>query len=71
MLGWGGEITDDAVRLLNIYYDGVDWQLRSPFRPVISSVGKRVKIDYLVDDQKCEQDLVFLIKTRSFDPYCK
>jgi hypothetical protein len=48
MLGWGSEATEEAVRLLNAYYDETDWQVQSPFKPIISYAGKRFLINYLV-----------------------
>jgi uncharacterized protein Veg len=32
-------IRDQAIVLLNMLYDGVDWQLQEAFRPIIRSVG--------------------------------
>ena len=33
-------IRDQAIVLLNMLYDGVDWQLQEAFRPVIRCVGQ-------------------------------
>lgn len=32
-------IRDQAVILLNMLYDEIDWQLQSPFKPVVRVVG--------------------------------
>jgi len=34
-------IRDAAVILLNVLYDGVDWQIRAPFTVKISKVGSK------------------------------
>lgn len=51
MLGWGDNTTEEAVRLLNSYYDNSDWQINSPFKPIISYAGKKFQINYLIEDQ--------------------
>ena len=38
-------VRDQAVVLLNMLYDGVDWQYESAFRPVIRCVGQHFKVD--------------------------
>ena len=48
MLGWGGETTEEAVKLLNAYYDETDWQISAPFKPIISYAGKKFNINYLI-----------------------
>lgn len=42
-------IRDQAVVLLNMLYDGVDWQLTSAFRPIVRVVGQHFKVNMLVD----------------------
>ena len=32
-------VRDQAVVLLNMLYDGVDWQITEAFRPIVRSVG--------------------------------
>ncbi len=49
MMGWGGESSEEAVRLLNAYYDQTDWQISGPFKPVISFGGKKFNINYLIE----------------------
>ena len=39
-------VRDQAVVLLNMLYDGVDWQLTSPFKPIIKCVGQHFKGKY-------------------------
>lgn len=41
-------IRDQAIVLLNMLYDGVDWQLLEAFRPVIRSVGQHFIINCIV-----------------------
>lgn len=42
-------VRDQAVVLLNMLYDGVDWQLTSAFRPVVRVVGQHFKVNVIVD----------------------
>ena len=42
-------VRDQAVVLLNMFYDGVDWQLSSAFRPVVRVVGQHFKVNLIVD----------------------
>jgi len=42
-------VRDQAVVLLNMLYDGVDWQLTSAFVPVIRCVGQHFKVNVIVD----------------------
>ena len=41
-------VRDQAVILLNMLYDGVDWQLGSGFKPVIRCVGQHFKVSLTV-----------------------
>lgn len=69
MLGWGDNTTEEAVRLLNSYYDNSDWQINSPFKPIISYAGKKFHINYLIEDQLGnENDLLFLVKAPTLNP---
>ena len=49
-------IRDAAVQYLNVLYDGIDWQLRKSFKPKISCVGDRFKIDYLIEAKEEESN---------------
>jgi hypothetical protein len=42
-------VRDQAVVLLNMLYDGVDWQLSSAFRPVIRVAGQHFKVNLVVE----------------------
>ena len=42
-------VRDQAVILLNMLYDGVDWQLSSPFRPVVKCIGQHFTVSIIVD----------------------
>jgi hypothetical protein len=42
-------VRDQAVVLLNMLYDGVDWQLQSAFKPVVRVVGQHFKVSLIVD----------------------
>lgn len=69
MLGWGSDSTEEAVRLLNAYYDRSDWQISAPFKPVISYAHKKFHINYLIEDvPNTEQELVFLVKAWTMNP---
>jgi len=41
-------IRDQAIVLLNMLYDGVDWQITTAFRPVIRCVGQHFKVNVTV-----------------------
>jgi len=41
-------IRDQAVVLLNMLYDGVDWQLQEAFRPVVRQVGQHFIVKVIV-----------------------
>ena len=41
-------VRDQAVILLNMLYDGVDWQLSNGFQPVIRCVGQHFKVSLTV-----------------------
>jgi hypothetical protein len=41
-------IRDQSIVLLNMLYDGVDWQLQEAFRPVVRSVGQHFIVDAIV-----------------------
>ena len=60
-------IRDAAVQYLNVLYDGVDWQLRTSFKPKVACVGDSFKIDYLIDSQNDDNSsIVLLLNTRAF-----
>lgn len=42
------QVRDQAVVLLNMLYDGIDWQLTEAFRPVIRCVGQHFTISAIV-----------------------
>ena len=42
-------IRDQAVVLLNMLYDEVDWQLQEAFRPVIRTVGQHFIINTVIN----------------------
>ena len=41
-------VRDQAVVLLNMLYDEVDWQLQEAFRPVIRTVGQHFIINTII-----------------------
>jgi hypothetical protein len=51
-------VRDQAIVLLNILYDGVDWQISEAFRPVIRSVGQHFIVNVVATKPKDSQ--VFL-----------
>ncbi|CAK79065.1 unnamed protein product (macronuclear) [Paramecium tetraurelia] len=66
-------IRDQAIILLNILYDGVDWQKRVPFKPKITKVGSKFDIQYLFeyDSSYPLSSIVILLKSYIFDSGCK
>lgn len=65
--GWKG-LTDQAIKLLNVYYDNCDWQLNSEYNPVIYVQGDAFVINYLIDDPKPHhQTLVYCLNAPCFD----
>lgn len=40
LLGWNEKTVEESIVLLNLFYDKVDWQYSSPFKPVIGQVGE-------------------------------
>lgn len=42
------DVRDEAIIILNMLYDGIDWQLTSAFTPVIRCVGQNFKINLTV-----------------------
>ena len=65
--GWK-QFTDQAIRLLNVFYDNCDWQLNSEYNAVIQVVGDTFKINYLIDNQKHhQQSLIYCLKAPCFD----
>lgn len=61
-------IRDHAVIMLNILYDGVDWSRRAPFSTKISKVNSKFLVDYLVESDKNDENIVFLVKSFVFLP---
>lgn len=53
-------IRDQAIVLLNMLYDGLDWQLQEAFRPVIRSVGQHFNINVVVQKVKGTKPAIFL-----------
>lgn len=55
-------VRDQAVVLLNMLYDGVDWQMQSAFRPVVRCVGQHFKIEFTLryDNFNKARDSIFL-----------
>ena len=41
-------IRDQAIVLLNMLYDGLDWQLQEAFRPVVRCVGQHFVVKAIV-----------------------
>lgn len=63
------KVRDQSIVLLNILYDGVDWQKDAAFNPVIKTVGQKFVINYLVESQD-GAELCILIKAFLFIPNC-
>ncbi|KAL4507061.1 hypothetical protein ABPG72_001854 [Tetrahymena utriculariae] len=61
-------IRDHAVIMLNILYDGVDWSRRAPFSTKISKVKSKFLVDYLIESDQYDENIVFLVKSLIFLP---
>lgn len=62
-------MANDATVLLNVLYDGVDWQNRTPFHPIIGQVNEKFMINYLIDtkDNRQPQFLKICLKAPCMD----
>ena len=49
-------IRDQAIVLLNMLYDGVDWQLQEAFRPVIRCVGQHFVVSIITQKSRSDQN---------------
>eukprot|EP01138_Halocafeteria_seosinensis_P003736 gb/GECG01003819.1/.p1 GENE.gb/GECG01003819.1/~~gb/GECG01003819.1/.p1 ORF type:complete len:2286 (+),score=259.53 gb/GECG01003819.1/:1-6858(+) len=57
-----------AIRLLNILYDGVNWQLDSPFQPIICTTEDSFEINVSVSSAcRGNEDFRFLVCAPSFN----
>lgn len=61
-------IRDHAVIMLNILYDGVDWSRRAPFSTKISKVNSKFVVDYLIESDAYDENIVFFVKSFVFLP---
>lgn len=61
------DIREKAVNYLNVLYDGVDWQLRGPFKPRIATVGNEFRLEYLIESDKDDYNIAMLLSSLSFD----
>ncbi len=59
-------IRDRAVSCLNVLYDGVDWQLRKSFKPRIACVGDSFRIDYVIEADEEDSNIILLVNGHSF-----
>lgn len=63
LLGWNEKFAEEATVLLNVFYDKVDWQHSSPFKPVISQVGEEFEVNYLIENrEENRKNLVICLK---------
>lgn len=68
--GWNDEMSEEVVLLLNVFYDNVDWQLHSPFKPVIVQVGEEFEVNYLIDNkEQYRQNLILCLKAPCMDKH--
>ena len=53
---------DQAAVLLNMLYDGVDWQMQSAFRPIIRCVNQHFKVEMNIryNSFQAESDTIFV-----------
>lgn len=61
------EVREKAVSFLNVINDGIDWELRGPFNSRISTVGSEFRLDYLIESDRDDSHIGFLISSFSFD----
>lgn len=54
--------------MLNILYDGVDWSRRAPFSTKISKVNSKFVVDYLIESDANDENIVFFVKSFVFLP---
>lgn len=64
-------VRDHAVIMLNILYDGVDWSRRAPFSTKISKVNSKFIIEYLIESDESDENIVFLVKSFVFLPQAR
>ena len=66
-------IRDQAIILLNVLHDGIDWQKRTPFKPRIAKVGCKFTLEYLFELEEGTHpgSIVLLLKTFILDSQCK
>jgi starch synthase len=66
-------IRDQSVVMMNVLYDGVDWQRRTPFKPRIATVGSKFILEYLIEAEEGQNpnSIVLLLKSFIFDNKCK
>jgi hypothetical protein len=68
--GWDERVAEEAVILLNVLYDNVDWQFNSPFKPVICQVGEDFEINYLIENkEQFRQNLILCLKAPCMDKH--
>jgi len=55
-------VRDQATVLLNMLYDGVDWQMQSAFRPIVRCVGQHFKLEMTLrrDNFSLANDTIFV-----------
>ena len=57
------ELRDTSVILLNLCYDGVDWQSRAPMSPQIACVGDAFTVDYLIEMDNPDDLLILMLNS--------
>jgi hypothetical protein len=67
------KIRDEAIILLNVLQDGVDWQKKSPYKAKISQVGFKFRLETLFEfDEILNPDsIVLMLNAFIFDVSCK
>jgi hypothetical protein len=66
--GWRG-YTEEAVRYLNVYYDNCDWQINSEYNSVIAVSGDPFQVDYLIENVRKRESMIFCLKAPCYSPY--
>ncbi len=57
------EVRDAAIIYLNVLYDRKSWQLRGAFKPKISTIGSRFKVEYLMEYDTADENYVFMLSS--------
>jgi len=63
------QIRDQAVILLNVLYDGIDWHKVDPYTTTIACIGEKFQISYLIESTNFDNVVALCLKSYLFAPY--